>query len=478
VTSWWSRAPIRARLTGWYSFVLFLMLVGYASATFLAVRHEFYEQFDDQLYEDLESMTPLLTPSADGPLVWSGERGHDADDDRDRGQDIWLSGGASLFRSSAVAALPPVIVPNASATPRYDTVVADGRPWRTVTRASNLGGQAVVLRAARSESHLRMQLWEILVVLMLGLPVVVAFAGLGGYALARRALAPMDRLASAARRITADRLHERIAVPNQHDEIGRLAAVFNDTLGRLEQSFEQLRRFTADASHELRTPLAVMRGLGESGLSDVRPPAEYQDMLSSMLEEVDRLTSLVDTLLRLSRADAGTVRLRTEPVDLAQLARDVGTSLGVLAEEQRQPLVVDAPGPVVVAADPLVLREALMNVVDNAITYGPEGSTVTIRVSVGSTEATVTIADEGPGIPVEYRARIFDRFFRIDEARSRQRGGSGLGLSIAKWAVDAHGGRISVDDGVARGAVFRIDLPFEAARTHSDSDVLKKERQI
>src|SRR5207249_10379368 len=154
--------------------------------------------------------------------------------------------------------------------------------------------------------------------------------------LARRALTPIDHLPSEARRITAERLHERLSVPNQHDEIGRLAAVINDAFARLESSFDKLRRFTADASHELRTPLSVIRGVGEAGLGETRTPTEYKEAIGSMLEEVDRLTNLVDTLLRLSRGDAGTVRMLREPVDLGQPARDLVSSLGILAEERHQ----------------------------------------------------------------------------------------------------------------------------------------------
>src|SRR5205814_1472569 len=158
----------------------------------------------------------------------------------------------------------------------------------------------------------RMQLWEILVVLVLGLPVVVVLAGVGGYVLARRALVPIDHLASEAQRITAERLHERLTVPNQRDEIGRLAGVINEMFARLESSFDQLRRFTADASHELRTPLAVVRGIGEAAVAERRSPMEYEDVIGSMLEEVDRMTTLVETLLRLSYGDAGRIRVSRE----------------------------------------------------------------------------------------------------------------------------------------------------------------------
>jgi heavy metal sensor kinase len=368
---WWSTASIRVRLTTWYSAVLTLMLIAYATATYVAVRHEFHEQLEQEEQREV---------------------GH------------------------------------ATATPG---------------------------------ERIEQQLDEILFVLVLGLPVIVGLAGVGGYVLARRALAPIDHLAAEARRITADRLHERLSVSNAHDEIGRLAAVINETFARLESSFDQLRRFTADASHELRTPLSVIRGIGELGLGETRTPEEYREAIGSMLEEVDRLTRLVDTLLRLSRGDAGTVRLSPEVVDLGDLTREVTTSLHILAEERRQRLQVGAADGVLVSADRLVLRDAIVNVVDNAIKYGPPGSTIDVRVDGDAHQATLTVADQGPGVPVEHRARIFDRFYRVDEGRSREMGGTGLGLAIAKWAVETNGGEIRLDN-TDRGSTFRIVFPRAA----------------
>ena len=310
-----------------------------------------------------------------------------------------------------------------------------------------------------SEERLRGQLAEVLMVLVLGLPLVVILAGAGGYLLARRALTPIDRLATEARRITAERLHERVSVPNPNDEIGRLAGVINDAFARLESSFDRLRRFTADASHELRTPLAVVRSIGESGLAETRTPAEYKEAIGSMLEEVDRLTTLVDTLLRLSYADAGSVHLAREPFELAQLAHEVASSLAVLAEERRQRFVMDTTDGVAVTADRLVLREAITNVIDNAIKYSPIGASLTVTVRAESDRAILEVADQGPGIADEHRVRIFDRFFRIDASRSRDAGGSGLGLAIARWAVEVNGGGITVDSAAGGGSVFRIALP-------------------
>ncbi|PYR25051.1 MAG: hypothetical protein DMF98_13525 [Acidobacteria bacterium] len=461
--SWWSTASIRVRLTTWYTVGLSLMMVVYATATFVAVRHEFLEQLDDQLHDDFETAEGFLAPAPDGRIAWSSDRHHDPDNDEDRGSDVWSAGGEAIYRSTASAALPPVAIAAATATPRYESVTTEESRWRTLTGTSSVGGRAVVLRVSRSEDRLRAQLREILVVLVLGLPLVVALAGIGGYVLARRALTPIDHLASEARRITAERLHERLSVPNHHDEIGRLAAVINDTFARLESSFEQLRRFTADASHELRTPLSVIRGIGEIGLHETRTPAEYKEAMGSMLEEVDRLTTLVDTLLRLSHGDAGTVRLSRESVDVGQLARDVVSSLGILAEERNQRLRIDVADSISVTADRLVLREAITNVVDNAIKYSPRRSAIEIRVHGDGDRAIVDVADEGSGIAAEHRQRIFDRFFRLDEGRSRDSGGTGLGLAIARWAVEANGGHISVDSGPNGGSIFRIVLPAGAA---------------
>jgi heavy metal sensor kinase len=460
----WSAVSIRARLTGWYALVLTLMLVLYAAATFLAVRHEFLEQFDDQLHDDFETAESLLIRTSDGQVSWSGDHHHDSggpDGEAERVYDVWSVNGERLYRSSTSVALPPASPSstNSGGHGKYESIEVNGSHWRTLTATTIVGGRAVTLRVSRAEQRLRTQLWEVLVVLVLGLPLVVALAGIGGYILARRALAPIDHLALNARRITADRLHERLSVPNQQDEIGRLAAVINETFARLEQSFDRMRRFTADASHELRTPLAVIRTIGEAGLAEPRTPEEYREAMGSMLEEVDRMTGLTDTLLRLSHADAGTVRLAREPVDLGQLAREVLSSLGILAEERNQRLSIDGSAPVPVIADRLILREALTNVVDNAIKYSPPGSTIEAAVRISGGEALFSVADQGPGIPAQHRERIFDRFFRVDEARSRAGGGTGLGLAIAKWAVEINSGHIAVDQRPNGGSVFRIVLP-------------------
>ena len=461
----WAAPTIRARLTGWYAIVLAAMLVVYATATFIAVRHEFLEQLDERLHDDFETAEGRLTRATDGRILWAPDAHHDAHDDDVRVFEVWSASGEQIHRSGAWTPLPPIALAATSASYRYETVVANGERWRTIAAPVTTGGHTVVLRVSRSEERVRDELSEVLAVLLLGLPLVVALAAIGGYVLARRALAPIGHLASEARRITADRLHERLSVPNQGDEIGRLTAVINETFARLESSFDQLRRFTADSSHELRTPLAVVRGIGEAAVAQRRTPHEYEEAIGSMLEEIDGMSNLVDTLLRLSHGDAGSIRLSRETLDLGELARDVTVSLGILAEERNQALALDITPGVTVSVDRLVLREAVANVLDNAIKYGPNGSTIALRVQPLENQGLLAIADEGSGIPPEHRERIFHRFFRVDEARSRERGGAGLGLAIAKWAVEIHDGQITVQERSGAGSEFRILLPREQSPT-------------
>jgi len=464
----WTVPSIRARLAGWYAVVLTAMMVVYATATFLAVRHEFLEQLDDELHDDFETAEGLFTRTPNGRVIWSVDPHHDPDADEGRVYEVWSATGEQLHRSGASVALPSLALASTGSLYRYETVTANDQRWRTLTAPITVGDRAVVLRVSRSEERVRGQLWEILVVLVFGLPLVVVLAGAGGYLLARRALAPIDHLASEVRRITAERLHERLTAPNQTDEIGRLTQVINDTFARLEGSFDQLRRFTADASHELRTPLAILRGIGEAAVAARRSPAEYEEVIGSMLEEVDRMTNLVDTLLRLSHGDAGAIRLSREALDLGPIVREVAASLGILAEERNQTLMLDITDGVVVRVDRLVLREAVTNVLDNAIKYSPERSTVVIQVKWSGGQAMLAIGDEGPGVPPEHRERIFHRFFRVDAARSRDRGGAGLGLAIAKWAVEIHGGEIVVAPRPEGGSEFRILLPSAGAMVEPD----------
>ncbi len=258
-------------------------------------------------------------------------------------------------------------------------------------------------------------------------------------------------------KISAEQLGARLSIKNPEDELGRLATVLNAMLDRLQGAFDQLRRFTADASHELRTPLTAIRSVGEVALQDQKTPAEYRDVIGSMLEEVDRLTRLVESLLILSRADASHLQLQRTHISLLSVVHEAASMLEVLAEEKRQKINIEGDANVIVNADRLILRQAIVNLLDNAIKYSPANSQISVRLGgVAANRVSLNITDQGPGVPVEHQPHVFDRFYRVDKARTREWGGAGLGLSITRWAVEAHGGEVSLDSNEGSGVTFRI----------------------
>jgi heavy metal sensor kinase len=341
---------------------------------------------------------------------------------------------------------------------------APSESWRSPDgawyRVQVVAEPSYTIAAAIDEGARRDAMWTLIVILATGIPLAAGLAIAGGYFLAGRALAPVSAMADKACRITASSLGERLPIVNPRDEFGRLATVFNDTLARLHDSFERLHRFTADASHELRTPLAAMRSVGEVALQGPPDSGKYRDVIGSMLEEVDRLTRLVDSLLVLTRADSGAARPVREVVELAALAGDVADHLRVLAEEKRQSLSVHTAAHVEALCDPAILRLGLMNLLHNAISYTPSGGAIQVRAkATASGQPSIEVQDTGPGIPLAHRERIFERFYRVDPDRSRESGGTGLGLAIARWAVAANGGRIELESEESRGSLFRIVLP-------------------
>jgi heavy metal sensor kinase len=299
-------------------------------------------------------------------------------------------------------------------------------------------------------------------ILIVGIPVALVLAFLGGFFLAGRALSPVKTITRKAQDITAESLSERLPVINPHDEIGHLATVFNDTLGRLESSFEQLRRFTADASHELRTPLTSLRSVGEVALKEMKDTRSYREAIGSMLEETERLTHLVDNLLTLARGDAGKTELSPSSVDMNALVHEVVDELQILAEEKNQTLTTSIDERVEAMVDKETIRLAVSNILHNAIRYTQEGGEVEVRA--GRTDdgrAVIDIIDNGPGISKAERAKVFERFYRVDKARSRAEGGAGLGLAIVRWAVEVNSGSIAFRDNDQPGTHCRILLPIQ-----------------
>jgi len=295
----------------------------------------------------------------------------------------------------------------------------------------------------------------------LGLPLIVALAIGGGYLLMRRALRPVDEIRQKAAQITSRNLSERLPVVHTGDELERLATDLNRMIERLEESFSQINRFSADASHELRTPLTILQGELESIAQDhQRSPADIRDTIGSALEETQRLAKIVENLLAISRLEAGEARRQSERLDFAELARSTAEQMRLLAEEKHISLNCDGAEPVEVEGDPARLKQVVVNLLDNGIKYTPDGGTVSISVVQRNNHAVLEVGDSGIGISAVDLPHIFDRFYRADKARSRQMGGTGLGLSIARSICLAHEGRITVESTEGKGSIFRVEIPL------------------
>ena len=444
------RLSVRLRLTIWYVAVpgvlLILTFVGIFVFTRVSLRSELREHLKDE-YRSLESTindnpaflrireesgaVPLFRVARGDTLVhrvrkWAAT-GIGTGEDLDTGFSSVAAPGGALYRV------------------RVGTVIANGISYRVIV--------------AHTEAAVREGIRTLAVILVSALPVALVLVFVSGYFIAGRVLAPVAVMAEKARGISAEHLAERLPIENPDDELGRLAAVFNSTLERLEAAFEEQRRFVSDASHELRTPITALRSVGEVGLSGAASPAAYREVIGSMLEECDRLSILIADLLTLARGDSGVARLKRESVDLGELVESTAALLRILAEEKNQGLRVEVRGPVMVHVDPTTLRQALMNIIDNAIGHCPPGSNIEVMVH-GGEEPVVEIRDDGPGIAPEHAEKVFDRFYSAD----RRARGTGLGLSIALWAVEAHGGRIDLVSKLGEGCTFRIVLPAAGAR--------------
>jgi len=344
----------------------------------------------------------------------------------------------------------------------FETTKAFGKhPLRMVTVPVIQGRRIInIVQVATSLEEVEEALKALLLILWITVPSVLAFASLGGLFLANKALKPVDEITKTARMITSRSLDQRIKLKKTRDEIGRLAETFNDMISRLGRSFKQIRQFSADASHELRTPLTILKGEIEVGLRKRRRPEEYRKILDSNLDEINHMTQIVDNLLFLSKADMGEIHLQKNRIDLTELVSEVGTQVQVIAMAKNIRLHISNDSGVAVIGDRFRLRELLLNLVDNGVKYTSEGGEMRISVERDNGRVKLCVLDNGIGIAPEDQPHIFDRFFRVDKARSREAGGSGLGLSICKWIAEAHGGEISVESGVGKGSLFTVTLPL------------------
>jgi heavy metal sensor kinase len=343
----------------------------------------------------------------------------------------------------------------------FETVESTGSyPVRVLTMPVIRAGRVTnLVQLGMSLENMYKTRRRFLAIMAAVLPFALLLAGGGGWLLARRTLKPVDIMTQAARRISGEHLGERLQETGSGDELDRLAKTLNDMLGRLDDAFHQMRQFSADASHELQTPLTILKGEMEVALRSPRSPEDYRRVLASGLEEIDRISRLVEGLLLLARADAGVLRLDLRPVELQELLQEICEQMKVVADDRSVGLQTASMELVSIQGDREHLRRLLLNLVDNAIKYTPEGGSVTLSLQSEGKWATVRISDTGIGLSKDEQERIFTRFYRAVEARTQREGGAGLGLCIALSIAEAHGGRIQVESTPGQGSIFTVFLP-------------------
>jgi len=476
VKGWWLQRSVRLRLALWYAAATALVLIAFAWFVYEVIEHRLAAEIDRQLRIDFDLVEPQLSLDTEGRVDWTlrGSHGDEGFSRLSAWFEVWSEKRELLLRHWPVpeSNIKNVLPPPRTSTLSFATVELEhGLFVRVMERPGRVQGRSVIIRVFRDETEMRRTLREIVEVSVLGFPLACALAAIGGYLVATRSLAPLDAMARQARQITSESLSKRLPNLNPSDELGRLATVFNETLTRLEASFSELQRFTADASHELRSPLTALRAVGEVALRDGNDPAMLRETIGSMLEEAERLTDLVDALLTLARMDATKADATREGVNIAKLLEEIRDQFEVLAAEKGQTLAVTSDHNVAVQTDRTLLRLALVNLVHNAIQHSPCNSKVSLATALRPSGVEISVSDSGRGIAPEYHEKIFEPFFRVDKARSRSGGGVGLGLAIAKRAIERSGGRIIVESDLNRGSVFRIELPWSSQLATSPATI-------
>ena len=360
----------------------------------------------------------------------------------------------------------------------------DNTPLRIITfpvvEHSNV---TKIVQIASSLEGVEDVLNKLFLILTITVPSALLVASLGGQFLAHKALKPVDDITQTARMITSKNLNQRINPPKVKDEISRLIETFNEMISRLDQSFRQIKQFSSDASHELKTPLTILKGEVEVTLRKERTSQEYQQILKSNLEEINRMSLIVEDLLLLSKADTGEISLNKKDINLSEILNEVVAQMDRLAKSKGVLLSTSNHHPdIFIFGDALRLRELFINLIENGIKYTEVGGSIHVVLEKGYVPpvdgqsevvereegefAKIIVSDTGIGIAKEDQEKIFNRFFRVDKARSREQGGSGLGLNICKWIVEAHQGEIKVESELGKGSSFIVKLPLTSPRMH------------
>lgn len=455
------RLSIRWKLTLWYGGVLAIVLTLFSGVVYTVMRHQLLGRIDQGLDEELADVLSEVQRHSDSESLWEWLNRRFA---HHEGFDFEItdSNGNRYFTNTRLIERS-LSFDNASVdstSPRCETLqVASAGRWRVIAVQVNGPDGSLTVKVGRSLASFDHESHELLFTFILTGPLTLLIAASGGYFLARRALGPVHTITRTAREISADRLGERIAVDNPDDELGTLAQTLNGMIERLERSFTEMRRFTADAAHELRTPLAVIRNEAEVALRAARSPDEYCRVLESLLEETNHLSTMADRLLFLCRQDAGLQPRSDEDVPMSDLLADVVSNMQPLAQEKKIELTLENNQPCLIKGDSGQLRRIFYNLLDNAIKYtGTEGR-VSVSSELDNNSLTILVADTGIGISPEHQPKVFERFYRVDSARSGEVNGIGLGLSICRSVIGGMGGEINLESNPGQGTTLIVRLP-------------------
>ena len=452
---------IRLKLTAWYVAILLASLSIFGVASFLAMKKGIETSVDENLEGQAAGIEELMgRVLKDKPAELQDELREHAElrEQADFSQ-VCNQDGHWIYRSRLMTSHDvPVPASTSYSAYNFDT---RGLPLRVLVREMNAGGDRYRIQVAAPMDDFYDAIDRFKWTILLLSPLLLFLASAGGYWLSRRALAPVDQMTRAAQDINSNNLARRLEVPHTGDELQRLFQTLNGMLERLEVAFNRITQFTADASHELRTPLALMRTTTEVSLRTSQTVADYREAQEDVLAELERTSSLVEKLMLLARADAGVESLQRAPVNLADCLREACNDGRILADAKQVSLKenIDSSA-LVVEGDSQALRRLFLILIDNAVKYTPSGGSITVGIKRSDNSAVAEFRDTGIGITEADLPNIFDRFYRADKARSREFGGVGLGLSIARWVAKAHKGSIEVQSTPGTGSTFRVRLPL------------------
>ncbi len=468
-TKFYRRTDVK--MTLWYILTFLVSALIICAFLYLRLRHQLIKEVDRFLLDETQELTAVL--SRDPNEISFLMKFEDEAMTRKyypfffrildkNGRSVYVS---KEFRGIGYKVNDRVIINATNGKETLEDVRPPGRrtPFRMISTPFYREGRLTyIIQLATHLHYVRKSLSVFKSNILAAFPILLMLGSIGGWLLARKSLSPIGYIASKAQSITSQNLSERLTPRGTEDEMDDLIRTINEMISRLENSFQRMAEFTADASHELKTPLCVLRGEAEVLLSKERTGEDYQEAFAHFIEQFDRLNQMVDNLILLSKSDSSRAELKMAPLRLDLLIKNIGDLFQVLAEQKNISFVMDPFQEVWVMGDKIRLQQLFTNLIDNAIKFTSEG---TVRITMEKNEevAFVKIGDTGIGIPDEEQERIFKRFYRIDKSRSRGTGGAGLGLSISEWIAHAHRGKIEVKSEVNQGSTFTVSLPLHIA---------------